>query len=428
MTEDKMPNWPNEGRLGGFMSRKRKHARLLIYSHDSFGLGHLRRCRTIAHSLVDHCKDLSVLILSGSPIVGSFDFRARVDFVRIPGVIKLRGGDYTSLRLDIGIDDILALRASIIRHTAETFLPDIFLVDKEPLGLRGEVRETLSFLKSRGTPLVLGLRDVMDEPRTLASEWARKNALPALTDLYDHIWVYGLPRICNPLIGVPVPASVEQKITYTGYLRRSWSHSSVPAQPIPAVGAQPYLLVTTGGGGDGAALIDWVLRAYEHDPGLPHPALLVLGPFMRTNMQADFMQRVGRLDKVHAITFDAHVEHLMANAVGVVAMGGYNTFCEILSFDKPSLIMPRTAPRLEQYIRASRAQDLGLARMILEDEIHSPRDMALALRTLPEQPKPSDVRIPGLLDGLSVINGLVDRWLTQRSLETAELSVVSRHG
>ena len=93
------------------LSRKRENTRLMIYSHDSFGLGHLRRCRAIAHSLVGHRRDLSVLILSGSPIVGSFDFHGRVDFVRIPGVIKLRRGDYTSLNLDIGIDDMLALRA-----------------------------------------------------------------------------------------------------------------------------------------------------------------------------------------------------------------------------------------------------------------------------------------------------------------------------
>jgi predicted glycosyltransferase len=31
---------------------KRKDKRVLIYSHDSFGLGHLRRCREIAHALV----------------------------------------------------------------------------------------------------------------------------------------------------------------------------------------------------------------------------------------------------------------------------------------------------------------------------------------------------------------------------------------
>ncbi|MGI9510879.1 MAG: hypothetical protein ACR2QJ_16180, partial [Geminicoccaceae bacterium] len=126
-------------------------ARLLIYSHDSFGLGHLRRCQTIAHHLVERYRQLSVLILSGSPIIGSFDFKARVDFVRIPGVIKLRSGDYTPLSLHLDIEQTLAMRSSIIQHTAEIFDPHLFLVDKEPLGLRGEVSDTLEMLKDRGT-------------------------------------------------------------------------------------------------------------------------------------------------------------------------------------------------------------------------------------------------------------------------------------
>ncbi len=408
------------------MSRSKRHARLLIYSHDSFGLGHLRRCREIAHSLVDHRKDLSALILTGSPIVGNYDFRSRVDFVRIPGVIKLRRGDYTSLNLQIGIDDILALRASIIRHTAETFAPDIFLVDKEPLGLRGEVHETLTMLKARGVPLVLGLRDVMDEPSKLAEEWDRKQVLPALSDLYDHIWVYGAPQVFDPLDGVPVPEAVRRKMTFTGYLRRTAPESPGTDLPELGIGNQPYLLVTTGGGGDGAALIDWVLRAYEHDPGIPHPALLVLGPFMRSNLQSQFMQRVSQLENVHAITFDAHIESLMAGAAGVVAMGGYNTFCEILSLDKPSVIVPRTVPRLEQYVRAQQAQELGLVRMLVEDTAKDPDIMATALRRLPHQPRPSEVRIPGMLDGLSVINGWVDEWLNERPASTAQLSIVSQ--
>src|ERR671921_3031949 len=122
------------------MRSSRKDGRILIYSHDTFGLGHLRRCRTIAHALVERYKQLSVLILSGSPIIGSFDFRSRVDFVRIPGVIKLRNGEYVSLSLHIDIEETLAMRSSIIRHTADIFDPDILIVDKEPLGLRGEVR------------------------------------------------------------------------------------------------------------------------------------------------------------------------------------------------------------------------------------------------------------------------------------------------
>src|SRR5581483_6036249 len=109
-------------------SRPGRGPRILIYSHDTMGLGHLRRCRAIAHALVERDKDLAVLILSGSPIIGSFDFKARVDFVRMPGVIKLRNGEYTSLNLHIDIEETLALRASIVKHTAEIFDPDLFIV------------------------------------------------------------------------------------------------------------------------------------------------------------------------------------------------------------------------------------------------------------------------------------------------------------
>jgi predicted glycosyltransferase len=115
---------------------------------------------------------------------------------------------------------------------------------------------------------------------------------------------------------------------------------------------------------------------------------------------------------------------LLADSSGIVAMGGYNTFCEILSFDKPSLIVPRTVPRLEQYIRASRAEDLGLGRMILDDGIRDPRQMAAALKDLPFQSKPSETHIPGVLDGLSTINGVIDRLLGQRSVKRARLSLV----
>ena len=406
------------------MRQSDRHFRLLIYSHDTFGLGHLRRCRTIAHALVGRRRDLSVLILSGSPIIGSFSFRSRVDFVRIPGVIKLKDGDYQSLSLDIGLDDILSMRAKIIRHTAEAFDPDIFLVDKEPLGLRGEVKDTLAMLKAHGRPLVLGLRDVMDEPGNLAEEWERKHAAPALIDLYDSIWVYGLPQICNALEGIPLPARVEANVHYTGYLRREQAQT-MPATTVAPIGDEPYLLVTTGGGGDGAALIDWVLRAYEHDRDLPYPALLVLGPFMRTRLQAKFMDRVARLPRVHAITFEANVENLMAAAAGIIAMGGYNTFCEILSFDKRALIVPRTRPRLEQYIRASRAEALGLTRMLVADGDTSAQRMAAAIRALPDQPRPSEVPISGLLDGLGVIGGFVDRWLEQRSGARRRLTLVN---
>src|ERR1700719_311609 len=213
------------------VTARRHHKRVLVYSHDSFGLGHLRRCRAIANSLVDADPAVSILILSGSPIIGSFDFRSRVDFVRVPGVIKLRNGEYVSLNLHIDIDETLAMRSSIIRHTADIFDPDLLIVDKEPLGLRGEVRDTLELLRDRGTPIVLGLRDVMDDPSALESEWERKHAVPALSEYYDEIWVYGLPQICDPLAGIGLPDGVRQRMVYTGYLRRNIPTAVVAAEP-----------------------------------------------------------------------------------------------------------------------------------------------------------------------------------------------------
>ena len=51
-------------------------------------------------------------------------------------------------------------------------------------------------------------------------------------------------------------------------------------------------------------------------------------------------------------------------ADAVVAMGGYNTVCEILSAGKPATIVPRFKPSKEQLLRAARISRLGLCNMI----------------------------------------------------------------
>ncbi|MBI4123374.1 MAG: hypothetical protein HY467_00600, partial [Betaproteobacteria bacterium] len=107
-------------------------------------------------------------------------------------------------------------------------------------------------------------------------------------------------------------------------------------------------------------------------------------------------------------------------------MGGYNTFCEVLSLDKRALIVPRTAPRLEQFIRASRAAKLGLISMLSDDGSYDPAVMAAALRALPRQHRPSEVIVPGLLEGLKNVSRLVAPWIAEAEEEPAQ--VLSRIG
>src|SRR3546814_7867853 len=101
------------------------------------------------------------------------------------------------------------------------------------------------------------------------------------SDLYDDIWVYGLPQVCDPLAGIDLTRSIRRKMTFTGYLRRNLPPAQAATTPLQKI-TEPFILVTTGGGGDGEAVIDWVLKAYEFDPDLPYPSLLVLGPFMQS--------------------------------------------------------------------------------------------------------------------------------------------------
>lgn len=388
-----------------------------MYSHDTFGLGHLRRCRTIAHSLVEDFRGLSVLIISGSTIAGAFDYRARVDFVKIPSVIKLRNGEYTSLARHIDLHETLNMRRSIIRSTAETFRPDIFIVDKEPMGLHGEVEETLEYLKSRGTKLVLGLREVMDAPHLLDAEWKRKDVMQKIGKLFDAIWVYGPPDFYDPLVGLEVPPSVRAKMNFVGFLQRSISRNA-DSEHQPK---ENYILVTTGGGGDGSDLIHDVIHAYQEDPTLTHRALIVLGPYMPAKQRRKLIRKGGKIPYIKVIEFDNHMEELIAGAMGVVAMGGYNTYCEILSFDKPALIVPRMQPREEQWIRTKRAAELGLVDMLLPHESADPMRLAAALKALPNRDAPSKSAGAMAMEGLPHISKFVEDWLGHR--EELRLSV-----
>ena len=393
------------------MTQSPAPARVLVYSHDSFGLGHLRRCRALGGALTASRPDLTTLILSGSPIIGAFEFPERVDFVRVPGVIKLKDGAYVPLKLSVETGDAFRLRAEIIEEAARVFAPDLLIVDKEPLGLRGELTQTLRMLKERGTKLVLGLRDVLDDAEALDQEWHRKGVHPALSELYDEIWIYGCEDIYDPLKGVALAEGLREKTKFTGYLKRETS----PGRPQQRLPDGAFVLVTTGGGGDGEGLIDWALTAYEHFGADLPQALFVLGPFMEPAAQESFLARAAALPEVTAMVFDAEMERIVEKSSGVIAMGGYNTFCEILSFDKPAVIVPREKPRREQWIRAKQAADMGLVRM-LEDPAErggarDPFAMAEVIRGLAAQPKPSAALRPGMMDGLGEVVRLSARWL-----------------
>jgi predicted glycosyltransferase len=221
-----------------------------------------------------------------------------------------------------------------------------------------------------------------------------------------------LQSIYDPTAGLDFSSAFRSRIKYTGYLRRE----GLEEGEIPD---EPYILITPGGGGDGAGMVNLVLSAYETDPSLKPNAKLVYGPFLSGEQRAEFEARVAALEgRVQTTGFDSRIENLIAGAQGIVSMGGYNTFCEMLSFNKPAVIVPRTKPRLEQYIRAHRAEEMGLVRVLDEYRDGLTVDsMIAAIRALPDQPAPSAAFVPGLLDGLDFVS---NRSMQMLQLEGAQ--------
>ena len=168
---------------------------ILMYSHDTYGLGHIRRSLAIAAHLL--APRLNILILTGSPIAGRFRFPEQIDFVRIPGMIKRTNEEYLPLSIKIHPRHALDIRKNIITATVKSFQPQLFIVDKEPLGLKREVLPALQWLR-RSRPAartVLGLRDILAGVDALPEEQRSVLLLVGVEDLsYEQAArVLGLP-------------------------------------------------------------------------------------------------------------------------------------------------------------------------------------------------------------------------------------------
>jgi len=345
---------------------------ILMYSHDTYGLGHIRRTMAIANHLKN--KQTNILILTGSPIAGRFSFPQQVDFVRIPGMIKKTNDDYQSLSIRIDQEQALSIRTNIILATAKTFRPNLFIVDKEPLGLKREVLPTLEWLKelSPSTTSVLGLRDILDESAVIQEDWQSKNVYSYLEKLYDEIWIYGDRNVYDPVEMYKIPESLHKKIKFTGYIPRK----QLPAKTKATVRKRyrildddPFILVTTGGGGDGYEVLEHYISMHDYYPtSLPFKSIIITGPFMPKKKREQLKKRAKRFG-IKTLPFHPRLEELIAAAELVISMGGYNTICEILTQQTPALIIPRQTPRKEQLIRAQRLKREGLLDFIPWTEV-----------------------------------------------------------
>jgi predicted glycosyltransferase len=348
--------------------------RALFITNECAGLGHLRRTINLARAVTESDPNATALIVTGSAALGSFVLPDRVDTVKLPVFRREADGTLYAAALGVDMPMIESLRCEILRSAAVAFDPDVVVVDKTPLGLRDELVPMLEQLRERGRAhIVLGLRNVEDDPARVRAAWAEANTLSAVQRYYDRAIIYGPANSTGDALSCLDGVSMPVPVTHVGFV------GNVPATTPPADLPSDYLLVTVGGGSDGHFVIDIVLDADEHTP-LPFPIVIVTGPLMPAE---EISRLANRCDGDHVRLFDFRhdMANVLAGARGVVTMGGYNTISEVLRTGVPALVVPRVRPSTEQLIRANQLAELGLADMLHPDSI-TPESMWHAVQQM----------------------------------------------
>jgi predicted glycosyltransferase len=374
--------------------------RILLYSHDTYGLGHLRRSLAIAGQIAQDLPQAHQLLVTGSMVAGAFDLPPQLDMIKLPALSKRSSGQYKARALPLTLKQTLAWREEMILQAVVNFAPNLVLVDKVAAGAQGELLPTLRHLKTwlPKTHLVLGMRDIEDSPEATCTEWEENETRRLHDEVYDCLLYYGERAVFDPIAAYDMSPWAAAKLVECGYLRRDLAPRS-PEEIRRELGIGECLLivVTVGGGGDGYDIVKTYLDLLVAIPGdSPYHSLIVTGPLMAQNKHAALARLAQRPD-VTLLEFTADLGSYLNAADLVVSMAGYNTTCEILSLGKRAILIPRGHTRAEQRIRATSLAERELAHLLLPEEL-TPGRLETVISTALAAPPP-DVSLN--LDGLT---------------------------
>jgi predicted glycosyltransferase len=333
-----------------------------MYSHDTFGLGHITRTLRLARATVEAIPDATVLVLTGSPIAHRLSFPPGVEHVKLPSVRKRGPEEYVPRELGIPFWRLRRMRVQIIRDSLRLFQPHILFVDNVPLGMKAEILPSLEFLKERGTMLHLNLRDILDEPGVVRSQWAGDGTHDILSSLYDEIHVFGDRSIHDSTKEYGLPA---WKTAFHGYIAPPSPGDRGRELPTRGRNGSPSVLVTIGGGEDGADTLRCLIEAERRLASVRRVKFdIVLGPLMGLDEAEHLRASSRRGSGISVCDFVEDLADFMSEYDLVVSMGGYNTLCEVMDRAHRSLVIPRVRPRREQEIRARALEARGILRLI----------------------------------------------------------------
>ena len=371
--------------------------KIIQYSQNVLGVGHLFRSLEIARALSAH---QVILVTGGPPVETELPKHVREFCLPILQMDDAFKGLLTTEK-NLTLDQVKETRQKKLLALFKEERPDLFLVELFPFGrrmFRFELDPVVRALRGKGAApcaIICSVRDILVEKKDHVRHEAK--VVKTLNRYFDRVLVHADPDLVEiretfgPFDDISIP------VEYTGYIAPQTSAGAAQRirKQMDMDDSETLIVASAGGGNVGAPMLAAVIRAFSLLGNGNCRLQVFSGPFMDPQDFDDLKKMAPARAQVDKFTAD--FGSYLAAADLSVSMGGYNTTMNILAARVPALVWPFSRNR-EQGLRARRLADRGLLTVLQDTDLEPDRLAALMEHKLAHPNRP-DVKIN--LDGVT---------------------------
>jgi predicted glycosyltransferase len=374
------------------MSASSESLRIMLYSHNTRGIGHAAKLLAIAWSIYHRMPQSSILYCGGGLHEMSSLLPPNTDYVKLPSFDAKKVDGKTRIvpaRLNISIDQMLSIRREILGKVASTFQPHALLADFYPMGKEQELVDAIDWVKSHPRSRVyLGFRDIIDYPSWTAQFLSQY--FDAIRKYVDRIFIYGDPTLFDFLQTYQLPVDLIARSTYSGYIvnrASAWQTVEYIRTQLEVRPGQLLIVASTGGGKDSADILLSIIHAQQSFIEQPELRwVIIAGPLAREE-EWKSLEAATQGKEIKLVRYWPVLVELIHAADLFIGTCGYNLAAEVLATGVPAIFIPVPRKEAEQAIRAEILSQHGLGHVIPFQRDETEQKLVLYLKEWLAKPR-----------------------------------------
>lgn len=401
--------------------------RILVYTHNSIGLGHAYRTLAVITGIRHWRPDIEFLILSGSSIPTIF-FSQGIEVIKLPSMKLDIDGEEPLMRprylQSMDLESLFDFRQKIIMNSFDFFRPDVLMIEHHMTGQMNELipllmKKWMRKRKRAEFALAYICRGILKQNSFLTIPIPNpRHGIESidLNDLFDFVYVLEdreVVDIRDEYLGHS--KRMEYKISYLGRITNK-TYGELPRreQVLRRLGLseKKIILIALGRNRRVGDIVRRLLALFSRQQ-IHHgyQVVIVLDPYL-DRQKAKELRNDPVGEGVRFFPFVPDLVDLIAHSELVISRAGYNTVNEILLTGTKALLIPEAHGGGEQELRCQRLCSDHVVVLREDDLEHA--DLGTTIQDLLNNSfDPLPLRFDKYAIGNSIIEDF-ESWMTSR--------------